>query len=162
MNKTECGSGNTCSRIQQEEEYMYEQLTQKTRIARKEHTCGYCNQKIAKGEEYEYTKYKYDGSLYEWKNHLACGRIAAAIWDYVEPDDGMDDQQFQDGCCDVCHDFICPDCPDWDKEYGECGKDESYCIDRMDAFFKTHELYKAERKSYYQIWKCREKPCGSE
>jgi len=31
------------------------------------------------------------------------------------------------------------------------------CIDRMDEFFKTHELYRAERKAWHEIWKVREK-----
>ena len=69
----------------------------------------------------------------------------------------MSEDQFQDGCQEVCQCFICPDCPNWNQEYDECDKDESYCIDRMDEFFKSHELYEAERKGYYEGWKCRAK-----
>lgn len=69
----------------------------------------------------------------------------------------MSDQDFTDGCQEVCLRFICPDCPKWNKEYCDCDDDLTYCIDRMDEFFKSHELYKAGRKTYYEIWKCREK-----
>ena len=48
-------------------------------------------------------------------------------------------------------------CPKWNKEYGDCDDDLTYCIDRMDKIFQTHELYKAGRGVYCEIWKCREK-----
>ena len=136
---------------------MSEQLDRKIRTARKSHTCDYCGQTIEKGEQYEWSKNIWEGTIFEWHNHLSCGRIASAIWDYVDPDDGMSDQDFQDGCQEVCQRFICPDCPKWNKEYEECDDDETYCIDMMDEFFKIHELYKSGRKGYYEIWKCREK-----
>ena len=132
-------------------------IEQRTRKARKQHSCDYCGSIIEKGEEYSCQKNIFDGTFYEWRTHLACSRVASAIWDYCDPDDGMSDQDFQDGCQEVCQRFICPDCLDWNKEYAECEKDGSYCIDRMDEFFKMHELYKAGRKAYYEIWKCREK-----
>lgn len=125
--------------------------------AKKEHICDYCGEVIKKGEIYDWQKNIYDGTFYEWRIHLACSRVATAIWDYVDPDEGMSDQDFVDGCKEVCQRFICPDCPEWDKEYGDCSKDEYYCIDKMDDFFHTHELYKAGRKAWYEIWKCREK-----
>lgn len=131
-------------------------IEQKNKIARKLHRCDYCNELINKGEEYEYQKNIFDGDFYEWHTHLSCAHVASAIWNYCDPDDGMDDQQFQDGCQEVCQRFICPDCSKWDKEYEGCIDDKSYCIDKMDEFFKTHELYKAGRKYYYEVWKCRE------
>lgn len=141
---------------------MTETIEHKDRKARKMYTCDYCGQKIEKGEVYHYYKGKYDGALFDWRSHLACQRVADAIWDYCDPDDGMNEDQFQDGCAEVCQRFICPDCPKWDKEYEDCDDDETYCIDRMDEFFKTHELYKAGRKSYYEIWKCRVKERAGE
>ena len=131
-------------------------IESRTRTARKRHQCDYCGEIIEKGEEYDYQKNIFDGAFYEWHAHPACSHVASAIWDYFDHDDGMSDQDFMDGCHEVCQRFICPDCPEWDKEYGECNKDESYCIDKMDEFFKTHELYKAGREAYYEIWKCRE------
>ena len=107
-------------------------------IARKPHRCDYCGEWINKGEKYDYQKNIFDGTFYEWHTHLACSRIASAIWDYCDPDEGMSDQVFQDGCQEVCLRFVCPDCLKWNKEY-ECDDDKTYCIDKMDEFFKTHD-----------------------
>jgi len=136
---------------------MYENLVIKDRIARKKHTCDLCGKIIDKGEKYEYQKFIYDGAFYEWRSHLACSRVSSAIWDYADPDEGMSSDEFDSTCADVCGVFICPDCPEWNKEYGDCEKDLSYCIDRMDEFFKTHELYRCQRNGYVNYWKCREK-----
>lgn len=136
---------------------MYENLVIKDRIARKKHTCDLCGKIIDKGEKYEYQKFIYDGAFYEWRSHLACSRVSSAIWDYADPDEGMSSDEFDSTCADVCGVFICPDCPEWNKEYGDCEKDLSYCIDRMDEFFKTHELYRCQRKGCVTYWKCREK-----
>ena len=136
---------------------MFEHLETKNVIARKQHKCDWCGKPISKGEEYERQKYKYDGEFHEWHAHLACSRVVSARWDYVDPDEGMDSDQFDEYCAEVCCRFICPDCENWNKEYGECEKDESYCIERMDEFFKSHELYRAERRGFYEFWKCRER-----
>ena len=138
---------------------MYENLGTVVRKARKPHKCDWCGKSIGKGEQYEYQKYVYDGEMYDWKAHLSCSRIATAIWDYVDPDEGMSSDEFMDGCQEVCQRFICPDCPKWNKEYEECEDDESYCIDKMDTFFQTHELYedRSMRTYRYKMWKCREK-----
>lgn len=136
---------------------MQEMIAQKNVKARKAHHCDYCGGIIEKGELHDWSKHIFDGDFYEWRCHMACARVASAIWDYVDPDEGMSDQDFMDGCQEVCQRFICPDCPHWNKEYDDCDEDETFCIDRMDAFFKTHELYMAERRGYAQIWKCREK-----
>lgn len=135
---------------------MYQNLTDKDVIARKEHICDWCNQKINKGEKYNYQTFIFDGEFCEWHSHLACSNVVSAIWDYADPYDGMDSDEFIDTCHEVCREFICPDCPKWDKEYLDCNDDEAYCIDKMDDFFKTHELY-ATRERYYRLWKCREK-----
>lgn len=132
-------------------------IEQKNVKARKPYKCDYCGRIIVKGEVHDWQKYIYDGSFYEWRCHLSCARVASAIWEYVDPDEGMSDQDFMDGCQEVCQRFICPDCPHWDKEYEGCDNDESYCIDRMDEFFQKYELYCAGRQGYAHIYKCREK-----
>lgn len=141
---------------------MYENLETKNVIARKQHICDWCKKRINKGEEYERQKFKYDGEFCEWHAHLACSRVALAIWDYAEPDDGMDSDQFDENCAEVCSDFICPDCENWNDEFHDCELDESYCIDKMDKFFETHELYRHKRTGYITIWKCREKQRASD
>ena len=135
---------------------MYQNLTHKDVVARKEHRCDWCGETIKKGEKYHYETFVFEGKVYDWHSHLSCSRVVSAIWDYVDPDYGMSEDDFQQGCADVCRDFICPDCSEWNKEYEECEKDESYCIDKMDEFFKTHELYPT-RKDYWRIWRVREK-----
>lgn len=138
---------------------MYENLGTVVRKARKPHKCDWCGRNIEKGEQYEYQKFVFDGDIYDWKTHLACSRVASAIWDYVDPDEGMTAEEFMEGCQEVCQRFICPDCQKWNKEYEECDYDESYCIDKMDKFFQTHELYedRSIRAYGYNVWKCREK-----
>ena len=136
---------------------MTEVIEHKDRKARKQYRCDYCGEIIEKGDVYSCYKGKYDGELYTWRSHLGCQRVADAIWDYADPDEGMDADLFMDTCHEVCQRFICPDCPKWNKECEDCEDDEPYCIGRMDDFFKTHELYRESRKSYYESWKCRER-----
>lgn len=133
-------------------------LSIKARKARKPYKCDYCCEVIEKGEVYDDATYVYDNKIYNWRTHQRCSRVASAIWDYVDPDEGMSDQEFMDGCQDICRNFICPDCPEWNKEYDDCDKDLSYCIDRMDDFFKGHMLYKAGRINWTEVWKCKELP----
>lgn len=125
----------------------YENIKHKDVVARKQHTCDWCNGTIEKGETYHYQAFKFDGEFCEWHSHLACSRVASAIWDYVDPYDGMDEDQFDEGCADVCREFICHDCKNWNEEFEDCEMDIPYCIDKMDEFFKTHELYET-RKGY--------------
>lgn len=138
---------------------MYQNLTHVTRKARKAHKCDWCGKTIQKGERYKYQTYLWDGDFYDWKSHEACSRVVSAIWEYCEPDEGMGESQFAESCQEVCQRFICPDCLKWNKEYEECDDDESYCIDKMDEFFQTHELYEDRnmRTYRYKAWKCREK-----
>ena len=51
---------------------MPEELGTYRPIARKEHVCNYCGCTIPKGEQYEHSTLKYDGSIYVWKSHLDC------------------------------------------------------------------------------------------
>ena len=137
---------------------MTETIEVKIRKARKQHICDYCEKPIEKGTLYEWSKNIFDGEFFEWRSHLACAHIASAIWDYVEPDEGMHSDEFHDGCQEVCQSFICPDCPKWDaEEYEGCTDDKSYCLDKMEQFFGTHELYIAKRDGYAHIWKVRKK-----
>lgn len=136
---------------------MNQTLASKIRKARKPHNCDYCGDVIQPGEEYAWSKHIYDGIIYEWHSHLKCDYISREIWDYVEPDEGMSDQAFLDGCQEVCQAFVCSDCPKWNKEYEDCEDDESYCIDRMYEFFQENELYPAGRYVDGRIWKSRRK-----
>ena len=140
---------------------MIDIIENRIKKARKPHTCFYCGGTIEKGEEYEYHKCVCDGNFSEFHNHVKCSEVASAIWDYVEPvEDGMDEDEFRDGCHDFCRSFICMDCEHWNKKYEECEKDESFCIDKIHKILETHELYKDRREGFYTIWKCRRKENG--
>ena len=136
---------------------MNETLDRRLRKARKQHRCDYCGEAIEKGEVYDWSKFVYDGDIYEWHCHQKCGSVAGDIWDYADPDEGMDEELFQDSCRAVCQNFVCPDCEKWNAEYGDCDDDKTYCIDRLHEFFKTYELYRAGRDGYAEIWKVRKK-----
>ena len=135
-------------------------MSSRERKARKDHKCIYCGETIPKGEVYIWEKGIYDGDIYEWHEHKKCYEVCNAIWDYVDadPDEGMTDQDFQDGCCEVCRCFICPDCPKYDNDTGECEDDVTYCIDKMAEFFQSHEFYREGRDKYgRERWKVRDK-----
>lgn len=136
---------------------MNQTLASKARKARKPHNCDYCGGVIQPGEVYAWSKNVWEGSIYEWHNHLKCDYVAGEIWEYVEPDEGMSDQDFLDGCQEVCQTFVCPDCPKWNKEYENCEDDNTYCIDRMYEFFQENELYCSSRFYGNRIWKSRRK-----
>lgn len=112
---------------------MPQTLDNHDRVARKPHTCSYCGGTIEKGETYEWAKLAYDGELYEWKNHKKCGFIAREIWDYIDPYEGMTEEDFQEGCASFCTELICPDCEE--KE-----EDCYYCIDKIYAFLQENDF----------------------
>lgn len=136
---------------------MYQQIEIRESTARKNYGCDWCEKIIPKGEKYIRQKFIYDGEMCTWRSHCACQRVVDAIWDYADPDsEGLTSDYFMDACDDICRTFVCPDCPKWYKDDHECADGKWYCIDRMDEFFKTHELYCA-REGYGYTWRCRKK-----
>ena len=123
-------------------------LASKDRVARKAHICSYCGDTIQKGETYEWAKLAFDGELYEWKNHKKCGFIAQEIWSFVDPDNGMTDDDFIQGVVDVCRAFICPMCSDPAKEDDSC----YVCLDKVYEFLKENELVRC-RDGFLNRWK---------
>lgn len=115
------------------------------RTARKQHICDFCNGTIEKGEKYSYSAYR-DGIFFDWKAHNRCDFIAAELWEFADPDEGMASDDFYYACHEFCHVFVCPDCQHFDKEYKECNKDESFCLDRIHALLRTHSLVRSRDK----------------
>lgn len=111
------------------------------RTARKQHTCDYCGGIIKKGEKYNYSAYK-DDIFFDWKAHKRCDFVALELWDLVDPDLGMTADDFDEACGEFCHVFVCPDCPQFDKEYKECNDDRGFCFDKIHALLQTHRLVK--------------------
>ena len=104
---------------------MPEILAERERKAAKCHTCSYCGEVIQKGEVYDWAKLEFDGRLYEWKSHKRCSLIASELWSYIDPDNGMTAEDFDEGCTAFCRAFICPGCPSADKEAEDCREDKT-------------------------------------
>lgn len=134
---------------------MNEVLLMSNRKARKEHTCNYCGGVIKENEVYSYTKIKGD-YLYDWKAHLKCEAVASGLWDFIDPDDGMTQDDFFDGCQEFCRTFVCPNCEHMDKESDECEIDETFCIDRIAKVLDDYDLV-SRRDGIYRVWKLEER-----
>lgn len=129
-------------------------LKSQWRKARKRHVCLFCNQYIEPGERYKYDVLAYEGSVYDWFSHEKCDFLVSELWEYVDPDDGMTDEAFQEACHEVCSHFVCPGCENWDREEHVCNADNWYCIDGLYEMLKKYELYMT-RESYFLCWKLR-------
>ena len=139
---------------------MIDIIEDRRKKSKKTHMCYYCGKTIEKGEEYEYQKSVCDGIISEFHTHIKCSEVASAIWDYVDPDEGMKEEDFRDGCHDVCSTFLCPDCEHWNRKEEGCEEGKLFCIDKMHKLFQTHELYMDKRKGFFTYWKCRRKENG--
>lgn len=124
-------------------------LASKERKARKEHHCNFCDGLIEKGETYDWSKNICDGTLYEWKAHKKCSFLCSELWDYAgRPDEGMDEELFQDSLHEFCQEFICHDCGNCgncDKECQCCNNGLGCCIDKAYNILQTHILHRSER-----------------
>lgn len=128
---------------------MPEILDEKDRKARKEHSCDYCQEIIKKGETYEWASLKAD-ELYEWKNHKRCGFIARELWSFIDPNDGMTESDFQEGCAEFCDVFICKGCSDRDE-------DCYYCLDKIYEVLQRKKLELEHGKCGILYWVLKER-----
>lgn len=106
--------------------------------ARKEHECGLCTEKIQKGETYNNQTCKFEGSIYTFKAHTQCKEIASMLWNYIDPDEGMTDQDFLDGVQEYCYGFVCSHCEKYIDE--DCSIGNSYCLDKVHTRLKEKGL----------------------
>ena len=67
-------------------------------IARKEHTCNWCSQKIKIGETYRKQTIFAEGSAYTWKNHNYCTELAEKLkmFEAFDYGDGLSESDFCD------------------------------------------------------------------
>lgn len=121
---------------------MPELISNSTQKARKVHKCQLCNGDIPIGEVYRRQFLKYDGQVYDFKEHDRCGEIASFLWNFIDPDEGMTEDDFKEGCQYYCGSFVCPACEYWNdkSEEEDCKKGEVYCLDRILERLKTHGL----------------------
>lgn len=87
-----------------------EHLKTVTRTARKPHRCNLCGYEIKKGEQYLAATYLCEGSIYDFLTHAECDELSSWLTDYIDPDEGITEDDFRDACSDVCQTFVCPDC----------------------------------------------------
>ena len=77
--------------------------------------------------------------------HKKCSFLCQQLWDYADPDEGMDEELFQDSLRDFCRAFVCPDCDYWDSACGCCDDDLEYCIDKAYKLLQTYKLCQTRR-----------------
>lgn len=82
---------------------MVEELKQTYPTANKVHTCMYCGGKINVGEKYERSTCKYDDTIYDWKNHIVCQKVARELGMMDDSDDdGLTSEHF----CDDIDEYV--------------------------------------------------------
>lgn len=99
----------------------------KNPIARKDHVCSYCSQKIAKGEKYEKASYTDDGTAYTWKNHIHCNQLAHHFDMFGRYDEGLTEEDFQEYIWCIYQDYNRDEKWDW-KNFP---KMIDFCIELM-------------------------------
>jgi hypothetical protein len=109
--------------------------------AKKEHQCELCRKTIKVGETYDDQFLKYEGETYHFKMHSICHEISSCLWSYIEPDEGIHDEDFKDGCQEYCYRFVCPMCVHWIDE-DTCEDGNVYCLDKIATRLKEYGLKK--------------------
>ena len=130
-----------------------ETIREEYKTARKAHICDYCLGKIKKGQVYNYAVNKLEGRVYTWKAHKECMHIATELWNYLDPLEGMTQEDFDEGCFGFCRTFVCPDCDRFCDDCGECLDDKRYCIDKIYGILQKYYLGRSKENPYiYQLF----------
>jgi len=136
-----------------ERQTMPDILRSEKRKARKSHVCSFCGKTINPGEIYDYNVLIFDG-VYDWKAHETCAYIASALWNYIDPFDGMTEEDFQEGCIEFCRTFICPDCPNMDSDSDDCAVDKYFCTDKIYEVLQSYDFKKVKSENgWIHTWK---------
>lgn len=103
--------------------------------ARKEYICDLCGQKILKGETYHRYSGKYNGDMFDDKQHLTCRNIINAYCSAIGENEYDDDS-----ISDWLHDKYCFDCKHYDED--DC---EHPCV--LDCpLIREHFIEKGEKE----------------
>lgn len=123
--------------------------------AKKIHICNLCGRNILPGEKYERQFNKEDGEVYTFKCCKECNLIYNEIYKYVDPWDDMDEDYYSEGIQNFCIEFICPNCPNWDKEDCQCLEDkwawDKECFNKIVECLKENSLI--SNRNYYYLKK---------
>jgi len=125
-------------------------ISYSTRKARKIHKCGLCNNDIATGELYRRHFLKYEGQVYSFKEHDICGEIASCLWNFIDPNEGMTEEDFQEGCQEYCSRFVCPLCVHWIDD--ECEDGQVYCLNKIADRLKEYGIKEEPDKYGMPRW----------
>lgn len=117
--------------------------------ARKNHKCSYCSRIISKDEPYRDDLCKDGIDIYHWKSCPKCGFFANELWEYIDPDWGLDGDGLNAGMNNFLREFICPNCQNLNKDYQECDEDYSAfeCADKIYKLLKVKKLVWDKNKS---------------
>ena len=133
---------------------MPEIIRDEIRKARKAHTCDLCSKGIHPGETYRYSFNKDGGTAYPFSTHLQCWKIATALWEWFDPDEGISEGHFEDDLREYCWRFVCPHCQKWSSDDG-CTEDMNAgtdCLDIIVERLKTYKLVKEGRDGWMKKW----------
>lgn len=117
-----------------------EQIARRYRKAKKCYTCELCGYTIEVGEKYSYQVNKDGNDFWDFKSHLECEFLCNELWEFIDPWDGMYEDDFLDGVQDFCVRMICPNCPSYDNEHKECRNDQCYCMDKCVEKLKEYDF----------------------
>ena len=134
---------------------MPEVISKSNPKARKQYECMLCGGTINKGEIYDRQVCKYDGEIYSFISHKQCNEISSMLWNYIDPDEGMTSEDFQEGIGYYCYQFICPHCDNWNSEDSECQVDYDPMESRLYLVAERLKKYPLKRvkTKYGTDWK---------
>lgn len=117
-----------------------ESIARRYRKAKKEHICELCGNTISVGEKYCYQFNKDGSDVWSFKSHLECDFLCNELWYYIDPWDGMTEDEFIDGVRDFCRHMICPKCPKWNTTCYECTDDNDFCTEECVKVLKEYDF----------------------
>lgn len=77
----------------------YELISREQQKARKPHVCTWCGETIEAGEDYERTRFVFEGDPMTNKMHMECVK-AATEWSRVNGGEPFEPGEFKRGTCD--------------------------------------------------------------
>lgn len=129
------------------------QIASRYRRAKKVHICDFCGKTIDIGTKYSYQFNKEGEECWSFYCHLECDFLSNQLYDYIDPWDGIGDDEFRTGVMSFCQTTCCAYCPRWDSEEKECKDDKDYCIDKCVEIFKQFDFTSIKKEGIpWSIW----------
>lgn len=90
---------------------MLEFWTIREPIAKKDHVCDLCGERIRTGERYVRFSGKYDGWMFDHKHHIVCDRLIKEYCDWVG-----DNEYDPDSVLDMIRERVCWNCNHYNED----------------------------------------------